>query len=124
MKGQYQVELCDQVIKVTFEGMFDESTSRNVCREAEAIIQSFDGKAFYMMINLLNYQGSTPEAHKIGNDHAIWLESQNCLGKAIIATEQFLLNIVRNQQSQLGESSIPSSVFSSEADATTWFSTL
>ena len=124
MKGQYQVELAGKVITVTFEGMFDEKTSIKVCRHVEDLIASFNGEPFYMLINLSNYQGSTPDAHKVGNDHAVWLEGQNCLGKAIVTNEQFMLNIVRNQQTQLSQSQLVTKVFPSEEEAKVWLGSL
>lgn len=122
--GNYKVEVFDKTVSVIFKGMFNLLASENVCQIVEDHISSFNGEGFYMMINLIDYEGSTPEAHEAGNQHAMWLESQNCLGKAVIIQTKIVLDIVRNQQEFLNKSQINTRVFESESDAKAWLESL
>ncbi|NVK26274.1 MAG: hypothetical protein HWE10_15200 [Gammaproteobacteria bacterium] len=123
-RGQYQFEVVGDVIHVAFEGMFSESTSRKISELVEHHVSSLEGKGFYMLIDLSNYEGSTPDAHKVGNQHAIWLEGQNCLGKAIVISERVVLEIARSQQKFLSQSILRSEVFSNKTQAEQWLADL
>lgn len=122
--GKYTINVEDTIITVTFEGMFNELASKNLCAQVEKLITDFSGNRFSMIINLLDYEGSTPDAHKEGDRHAHWLEGQNCQGKAIIASERAMLEIIRHEQKSLGKSTIESRVFKTDAEAKAWLLSL
>ena len=122
--GTYTIDVEDTIIIVTFEGMFNELASKNLCAQVEQLIVDLNGKSFGMVINLLDYEGSTPDAHKEGNRHAAWLEGQNCIGKGIVASERAMLEIIRIQQDSLNKSKIESKVFNSEQEAKDWLISL
>lgn len=122
--GDYTVEVENEIIIVTFIGMFNELASKNVCNIVEEYIDSLNGNYFYMLMNLLMYEGSTPEGHEVGNKHAIWLERQNCLGKAVVTTGEVLLDIVRNEQDDLKHSNIVTNVFQNKLEAKNWLLSL
>ncbi len=121
--GKYSIEIDGTIIIVTFDGMFNELASKNLCSRVEKHIDEMAGRSFAMIINLLKYEGSTPDAHKEGDRHALWVENQNCLAKAIVASEQAMLEIIRNEQNSLRKSKIVSKVFKTEADAKEWLLT-
>jgi len=123
-RGAYQVEVNENVICVAFKGMFNLDTSKRLCAKGEDIINGLDGAPFYLIINLEKYEGSTPEAHEEGNRHAMWLEKQNCQGKAIVINEQVMLHIIRNEQAFLSQSQINTKVFPTDADAQDWIESL
>lgn len=122
--GNYTVEKIDKTIYVTFTGMFNAPASAKISKLSKEHIASFNGEGFYLLIDLTHYEGSTPDAHEIGNEHAMWLETQNCLGKAIVIKGQVVLDIVRSQQEFLNKSCINSQVFETEHEAKVWLTSL
>ncbi|MFD2167801.1 hypothetical protein ACFSJY_16225 [Thalassotalea euphylliae] len=122
--GNYTVEIVDDTMFVNFDGMFNYLASKNLCELAEKKITDLNGNGFYLLINLTNYEGSTPDAHEEGNRHAIWLEKQNCLGKAIVIQGEGMLDIIRSQQEFLSQSKILTQVFKSEDEAKSWLCSL
>lgn len=122
--GKYKVTVESAVISVTFIGMFNEKTSRNLCSRVEDLIHGMNGASFCVMFNILNYEGSTPEAHKIGDKHFEWLEKQNCLGRATVVTQKALVNIARSKQESLRISNVEARIFDNENDAKEWLLSL
>lgn len=122
--GDYKVTVENSVISVTFIGMFNEVASQHVCTQVEDIINGMNGASFYMLFNMLDYEGSTPEAHKVGNKHFEWLEQQNCIGRATIVTQQALIYIARNEQSSLRHSNIKTKMFDNVADGKAWLQSM
>lgn len=122
--GEYKVAVEGSMIIVIFKGMFNEHASAKVCTMVEEIIDKMSGKPFTMLYNLTEYQGSTPEAHKLGNEHFLWLENQNCLARATVSTERAMIEIVRNEQSSIVQSKITSQIFTDENNAKNWLLSL
>lgn len=122
--GKYKVTVENAVIDITFIGMFNEVTSRNVCSYVEEIIHGMKGANFCVLFNMLNYEGSTPEAHKVGDKHFEWLENQNCLGRATVVAQKALVNIARSKQESLRSSNIKARMFDNENDAQEWLLSL
>lgn len=118
--GDYTVTIEDSIIYVTFVGMFNDIASQKLCTYVETLIENMDGAAFYLLFNMLEYEGSTPEAHKVGDQHFKWLETQNCIARASVVSSMLLVEISRNEQAALRESSITSKVFDNEYDARKW----
>lgn len=118
--GEYIVTVKGSIINVTFIGMFNDTASQNLCTYVEALINGMNNARFCMLINLLNYEGSTPEAHRIGDRHFRWLEKQNCYGRATVTSNMALVEISRNEQASLRQSNIDSRLFGSEAEAKEW----
>ena len=122
--GEYKVTVESAVITVTFIGMFNEVASHNVCSYVEEIINGMNGASFCVLFNMLDYEGSTPEAHKIGDKHFEWLEKQNCLGRANIVTQKTLVYIARSEQASLRESNTEARMFENVTDAKEWLLSL
>jgi hypothetical protein len=122
--GEYIVTVEGAIINVTFIGMFNETASRKVCSYVEELINGMNGASFCMLFNMLDYEGSTPEAHVIGNQHFKWIEKQNCLGRATVVANMALVEISRNEQTSLRLSNIDSTMFETEVDAKTWLLSL
>lgn len=122
--GEYIVTVDKAIINVTFVGMFNDVASKNVCSEVEEIINEMNGAPFCMLFNLIDYQGSTPEAHVIGNQHFEWLEKQNCLAKANVISSMAFIEITRNAQPSLRQSTIETKIFEQKDDAKEWLLSL
>ena len=124
IKGKFKVNFDGGMISAAFEGMFNLATSKEICSQVEHYIDSLNGERFFLLIDLSKYQGSTPDAHEEGNRHAIWLETQNCGGKAIVSDQQVMLNIIRNEQKFLSQSTILTRTFTTQSSAKAWLGTL
>lgn len=122
--GKYKIIVEGAIINVTFIGMFNDTASKNACNYVESLVDEMNGASFCMLFNLLDYEGSTPEAHKIGDEHFKWLEKQNCLGRATITSSMALIEISRNEQASLRQSNIKSKMFETETDAKEWLLSL
>ncbi|MGJ8679540.1 hypothetical protein [Paraglaciecola sp.] len=118
--GDYAVSAEQAVIYVTLNGIFNDVASQKVRLRVEAIINDMKGANFCMLYNMLNYEGSTREAHQIANQHFKWLETQNCLARANVASNAALIHISRNEQASLRESNTPAKIFKTEVDAKAW----
>ena len=122
--GEYTVTVEGAIINVTFIGMFNDTASKKVCSYVEELINGMNGASFCLLFNLLDYEGSTPEAHVIGNQHFKWIEKQNCLGRATVVANMALVEISRYEQASLRQSNIDSKMFEVEVDAKTWLLSL
>jgi hypothetical protein len=122
--GEYIVTVEEAIINVTFIGMFNDTASKNVCAYVEEIINGMNGARFSMLFNLLEYEGSTPDAHRIGDQHFKWIEKQNCFGRATVAKNMALIEISRNEQTSLRQSNVEARMFATEADAKAWLLSL
>lgn len=122
--GEYKVTVENGIISVTFIGMFNEVASRNVCSYVEDLIHGMNGTSFCVLFNMLSYEGSTPEAHKVGDKHFEWLENQNCLGRANVVAQKALVYIARREQESLRISKIKAKMFDNENDAKAWLLSL
>ncbi|NMP32606.1 hypothetical protein HII17_13650 [Thalassotalea sp. M1531] len=122
--GEYKVTVEKDIINVTFIGMFNEVASANVCSIVEDIINEMNGARFCMLFNMLEYEGSTPEAHTVGDKHFEWLEKQNCHGRAIVVSQKALIYIARSEQASLRNSNIENKMFEAVQDARTWLLSL
>ena len=122
--GEYIVTVEGQIINVTFIGMFNEIASKNVCAYVEELINGMNGASFCMLFQMIDYEGSTPDAHIIGNQHFKWLEKKNCYARATVVSNMALIEISRNEQPSLRESNVNSKIFETEADAKKWLVSL
>ncbi|WP_077288069.1 hypothetical protein [Cognaticolwellia aestuarii] len=96
--GTYTVELEGSMIKVTLIGMFNDLATQAVCLQIEALVDSFNGQGFGLLFDCTAYEGSTPDAHKVSNQHILWLNRQNCLARAMAYNHKIQVEIVKNAQ--------------------------
>lgn len=96
--GTYTVELEGSMIKVTLIGMFNDLATQAVCSQIEALVDSLNGQGFGLLFDCTAYEGSTPDAHKVSNQHILWLNRQNCLARAMAYNHKIQVDIVKNAQ--------------------------
>jgi len=96
--GTYTVELEGSMIKVTLVGMFNDLATQAVCSQIEALVDSLNGQGFGLLFDCTAYEGSTPDAHKVSNQHILWLNRQNCLARAMAYNHKIQVDIVKNAQ--------------------------
>ena len=96
--GTYTVELEGRMLKITLVGMFNALVTHSVCLQIEVKIKSLNGQGFGLLFDCTAYEGSTPDAHKISNQHILWLNRQNCLARAMTYKHKIQVDIVKNAQ--------------------------
>jgi len=96
--GTYTVELEGSMLKVTLVGMFNDLATEAVCSQIEALVDSLNGQGFGLLFDCTAYEGSTPDAHKVSNQHILWLNRQNCLARAMAYNHKIQVDIVKNAQ--------------------------
>lgn len=99
--GIYSVKLESNLLKITLSGMFNELATQAVCQQIQMKVESLQGKVFGILLDCKAYEGSTPEAHQVSNQHLLWLNQHNCTARAIIYSKKFHFNIVKNEQPAL-----------------------
>ncbi|AZQ84939.1 hypothetical protein EKO29_13640 [Colwellia sp. Arc7-635] len=113
--GTYSVLLEGELLNINLSGMFNDLATNSLCQLIEAQIESLNGQRFFILLNCIDYQGSTPEAHDISNQHALWLKQQNCVASAIVYKQNFYFNIAKSQQPALSKSKKRKEFFNMQA---------
>ena len=96
--GNYSVVLEGRMLIITLVGMFNDLVTQSVCQQIEAKVESLNGQGFGLLFDCTGYEGSTPDAHSISNQHILWLNRQNCLARAMAYNHKIHLDIVKNAQ--------------------------
>ena len=78
--------------------MFNDLATQAVCSQIEALVDSLNGQGFGLLFDCTAYEGSTPDAHKVSNQHILWLNRQNCLARAMAYNHKIQVDIVKNAQ--------------------------
>jgi hypothetical protein len=99
--GDSKVELLDDIINITLKGSFNEEGVGAFVDKLKEIINSLNGKPFYVLIDFLAVDGGTPEAFTASNSYNLWLSKQNMIAKASVGPPI----LVAIDQSQIHESS-------------------
>lgn len=100
--GTYSVTLQNNVLNIRLVGMFNEIATRKVCEQIEQHIDMLNTKSFKLLVDCLDYEGSTRAAHKISNQHLLWLIQQNCQAQAAVYGRKLYADIVKNEQPAVG----------------------
>ena len=101
--GKYSVSLHHNLLSITLVGMFNDIATATVCQQIKSHVESLQGEKFAILLDCIEYEGSTPEAHHISNEHLLWLNKQNCIARAIIYSQKLYFDIVKNEQPALFE---------------------
>lgn len=102
--GTYSILLEGELLNINLSGMFNDLAANSLCQLIEAQIERLNGQRFFILLNCIDYQGSTPEAHDISNQHTLWLKQQNYVASAVVYKQSFYFNIAKSQQPALFES--------------------
>lgn len=101
--GTYSVVLEDDLLSITLVGAFNEIATNSVCRQIQDKVGTLQGNAFKFLFNCIDYEGSTPAAHKISNDCLLWLNKQNCFAWAAVYHHALYAEMARSQQPAMYE---------------------
>ncbi|MFT6506760.1 MAG: hypothetical protein ACI92O_000802 [Colwellia sp.] len=102
--GVYSVILKDNLLSITLIGSFNELATKSVCLQIKAKVDSLKGKAFAVLFNGIDYEGSTPAAHKISNEYLSWVNKQNCIAWAAVYHHAIYAEMAKNEQPAMFES--------------------
>lgn len=119
--GTYSVVLEGDLLTITLVGSFNEAATKSACLQIQTKVESLHGHAFKFLFNCINYEGSTPAAHKISNDCLLWLNKQNCFAWAAIYHHALYAEMARNLQPAMYECQNRRQFYDVES-AQTWLS--
>jgi hypothetical protein len=101
--GDYSVTLVGRLLHITLSGMFNDLATKIVCQKIQNEVESLNGQDFVILLDCIDYEGSTPAAHQVSNQFLFWLNQQNCLARAIVYSQKLYFDIVKNEQPALFE---------------------
>lgn len=96
--GHYTVVLEHNLLNISLSGTLNEQTALSAYQEIQKSIESLNGEKVAVLVNCVNYEGSTPQAHKISNQSLFWLNQQNCIARATVYSQKIYLDIAKNEQ--------------------------
>jgi hypothetical protein len=99
--GYYSVKLEQNLLNITLVGSLNEQAAGTACQQIKASIVGLNGDKVVVLVNCLDYQGSTPQAHQISNQTLNWLNQQNCVARATVYKEKIHQDIVKHQQPEI-----------------------
>lgn len=101
--GIYSVVLEDNLLNIILIGSFNELATKSACLQIQAKVESLNGKAFGVLFNCIDYEGSTPASHKISNDYFSWVNKQNCIAWAAVYHHSIYAEMAKNEQPAMFE---------------------
>ena len=120
--GEYGITVDDNIISIAISEAFNEYCIIQLTAELKLIVSSFPHKAFFLIVDLLNSEGGTPEAFEESRKCNLWLDQQNIIAKAILSDSSTFIAInearLRRTDKQLIQ------YFHTRSDAIHWFNSL
>lgn len=83
------------IITVVMKGAFNEYGFRAFANRINQIIADFKGEKFYLLMDMTESIGGTPELYLEADKYNEWLNSQNMVAKAIVINSIVNLNIYK-----------------------------
>lgn len=99
--GKYSVTLKNDIITIVLVGMFNEMATKTVNGLIKEQVNTLGNKAFKILLDCSEYEGSTREAHQLSNEFLEWLNQQNCIARATVFSLKLYHDIVKNEQPAL-----------------------
>jgi len=96
--GGYLVKFEHNLLNITLIGALNEQATDSACQQIKDKIDRLNGQKFVVLVNGIDYEGSTPQAHQISNQSLLWLNQQNCVARATVYRQKIYLDIVKNEQ--------------------------
>lgn len=122
LRASYEIEVSEQTIIARLIGNCSGKLAANFTNELKQTIRNISPKPFYLIINIIEFEGATPEAYQIQENFNQWLRSTNLVAKANVISSQLVSNIVGNQmpsrENQLFK------ICESEEEAKAWFESI
>lgn len=96
--GNYSIELEGNLLSIILVGSFNDIATHAICQKVQANIESLNEQAFALLLICTDYEGSTPDAHKISNQYLTKLNKQNCIARAAVYRKTIYADMAKNEQ--------------------------
>lgn len=102
-KCSYSIEIEDNnVINVSLIGLFDLSSTKEYTNKMYQAIETLEGKPFYIILNILEYEGATPEALYEANKMEQSINNSNNLKEKIyIEKNNFFFQLSKHYMKEI-----------------------
>lgn len=118
MHGEFDIEVHGSIIKVVLRGGFNDIGAKALAIELKNNVKAFKEAPFTIMMNLLAFDGGTPEVFAESESFNAWLNNTNMVAKALIFTSPGLIAIERTLVKSKAQQNIR--YFDNEDDAHLW----
>ena len=122
VRANYEIEISEQTIVARLVGSFGESLANSFTSELKQKITELSPSPFYLIINIIDFTGATPEAYQIQENFNQWLRNTSLVAKANVIDSQLISNIVGNQMPSRETELFR--IFDSESQAFDWFESI
>jgi hypothetical protein len=122
VRANYEIEISEQTIVARLIGSFGESLANSFTSELKHKITEISPSPFYLIINIIDFTGATPEAYQIQENFNQWLRNTSLVAKANVIDSQLISNIVGNQMPSRETELFR--IFDSESQAFDWFESI
>ena len=116
--GQHDIRVEDNIIFITMFDDFNEYDIKAITAELQTLIEQFQQTPFFLLIDILNCEGGTPEAFEESRKFNHWLDQQNLKAKAILCRSNVLKEINEARVRQTNKQLIQ--YFDTKAQAMKW----
>jgi hypothetical protein len=120
--GTHSIEVTENIVFIIINEAFNEYDMKAITEELKLVIEDFQQNAFFLLVDIQNSEGGTPEGFEESRKFNMWLDEQNLIAKAIICSYSILIEInesrVRDTNKQLIQ------YFHNKTDAKNWFQSL
>lgn len=82
--GDYEVTFIDNILIIKLIGSFNEYGAKELTEVIKERVESFQGKAFCMLVDDIKFHGFTPEAYQVVEESNKWLNMKNLIAKAFL----------------------------------------
>lgn len=120
--GSYDFRIEGNILFQTFIGMFSENSARAYLKEAQQLIKKFDGNPFFIVIDIREMDGATPEAYDMTEHYNQWVNTQHLVAKAIIVKNKVVGKIGSNRMPTLKTQNLQ--YFNDIDGALAWFESI
>ena len=91
--GESSFHVDGNIITFVMKGAFNEYGFIAAVKRLKNIVASFKGEKFYILMDITEGIGGTPELYDEMNQYNEWLNSQNMIAKAIVILSKMNLDI-------------------------------
>jgi hypothetical protein len=116
--GESSVTARENIITTRVAGAFNEYGVTECNLKSKKLIKEHDDNGFYLLVNMLDVEGGTPEAYQELQRHNVWLNSQRLIAKAVVIRTPFIRVIINANVPALAKQNIKE--FYNEKDALDW----
>jgi hypothetical protein len=118
LHGEFNINIDNDIINITVKGAFNDFGAKAAFEQLMQHISAFNNKPFAILINLLGFEGGTPEVFAVSDEFNIWLNSKNMVAKALVFTSPALIMIEKTfVKSKEGQNI---QYFADETEAIVW----